>query len=81
MSVQRARKVSVGIFGSLMGFSLILGPLMINSAASALFVLSIAGLGYAAYTSNTMAFPGDVVPQSATASVWVLQVLELAWEV
>ena len=70
MPVPRARKVSVGIFGALMGFSLILGPLMINSAASALVVLSIAGFGYAAYTSNTMAFPGDVVPQSATASVW-----------
>lgn len=70
MAVQRARKVSVSIFGSLMGFSLILGPLMINSPASALVVLSIAGFGYAAYTSNTMAFPGDVVPQSAIASVW-----------
>jgi ACS family hexuronate transporter-like MFS transporter len=30
----------------------------------------MAGFGYAAYTANTMAFPADVVPKSATASVW-----------
>ena len=35
-----------------------------------LVILSLASFGYAAYTANTMAFPGDVVPQSATASVW-----------
>ncbi len=70
MPVPKARKVSVGIFGSLMGLSLIIGPLLISSTASALVVFSLAGFGYAAYTSNSMAFPGDVVPQSATASVW-----------
>lgn len=68
--VPRARKISVGIFGSMTGLSLILGPLLIHSAAGALTVLSLAGFGYAAYTANTMAFPADVVPQSATASVW-----------
>lgn len=68
--VPRARKIAVGLFGSLMASSLILGPLVISSPASALIILSIAGFGYAAYTSNSMAFPGDVVPQSATASVW-----------
>lgn len=70
VSVQRARKISVGIFGSLLALALILGPIIISSPASALTVLSIAGFGYAAYTANTMAFPGDVVPQSAVASVW-----------
>jgi ACS family hexuronate transporter-like MFS transporter len=69
-SVPRARKISVGIFGGLMACSLIMGPFIISSPASALIVLSLASFGYAAYTSNTMAFPGDVVPQSATASVW-----------
>jgi len=54
----------------IMALSLILGPFVIVSPASALIVLSLAGFGYAAYTSNSMAFPGDVVPQSATASVW-----------
>jgi len=65
-----ARKISVGIFGTLMGFSLIGGPFIISSPATALIVLSFASFGYAAYTANSMAFPGDVVPQSATASVW-----------
>lgn len=68
--VPRARKTAAGIFGALMGFTLILGPLVIVSPASAIVVLSLAGFGYAGYTSNSMAFPGDVVPQSATASVW-----------
>jgi MFS transporter, ACS family, hexuronate transporter len=68
--IPKARKISVGIFGALMGLSLMMGPFIINSPASALIVLSLASFGYAAYTSNTMAFPGDVVPQSATASVW-----------
>lgn len=68
--VFRARKIAVGIFGCIMALSLILGPFIINTPFTALAVLSFAGFGYAAYTSNTMAFPGDVVPKSATASVW-----------
>lgn len=68
--IPKARKIAVALFGSLMALSLILGPFIIVSPASALIVLSISSFGYAAYTSNTMAFPGDVVPQSATASVW-----------
>lgn len=70
MPIPRARKVAVAIFGTLLGLSLILGPIIISSPASALVILSLASFGYAAYTANTMAFPGDVVPQSATASVW-----------
>ena len=65
-----ARKISVGIFGSMMALSLILGPLFIDGPIGALIVLAVAGFGYAAYTANTMAFPADVVPKSATASVW-----------
>lgn len=70
VAVSRARKISVGIFGTLLGLALILGPLVISTPATALVVLSVAGFGYAAYTANTMAFPADVVPLSATASVW-----------
>ncbi len=68
--IPKARKISVGIFGALIALSLILGPFIISSPASAIVILSLASFGYAAYTANTMAFPGDVVPQSATASVW-----------
>ncbi|TAM93329.1 MAG: MFS transporter [Chitinophagaceae bacterium] len=70
ISIPKARKISVGLFGTMLGLSLILGPLLISSAMVALAILSIAGFSYAAYTANTMAFPADVVPQSATASVW-----------
>ncbi len=68
--IPKARKVSVAIFGGLMGLSLVLGPFIITTPASALVILSLASFGYAAYTANTMTFPADVVPQSATASVW-----------
>lgn len=70
MPVPRARKVAAALFGTMMGLSLILGPLVISSLLSASIVLSLAAFAYAAYTANTMAFPADVVPQSATASVW-----------
>jgi MFS transporter, ACS family, hexuronate transporter len=68
--IPKARKIAVGIFGLIMAFSLIMGPLVINGPVAALIVLAIAGFGYASYTANTMAFPADVVPPSATASVW-----------
>lgn len=70
VAIPRARKIAVGLFGSIMALSLISGPFVIVSPATALAVLALAGFGYAAYTANTMAFPGDVVPSNATASVW-----------
>ncbi len=70
MPIPKARKIAVGLFGSLLAFSLILGPVVIGSPVSAIVVLSLASFGYASYTANSMAFPGDVVPQSAAASVW-----------
>ncbi|MFT3705572.1 MAG: MFS transporter [Agriterribacter sp.] len=68
--VSKARKISVAVFGMIMVLSLLSGPFIIHSAATALIVLAVAGFGYAAYTANTMTFPADVVPKSATASVW-----------
>lgn len=70
--IPMARRIAVGIFGSIMAFSLMLGPFMIHGPYAALVVIALAGFGYAAYTSNTMAFPADVVPLSATASVYGL---------
>jgi len=72
MAVHKARKLSVTLFGLLTAVSLILGPLIIHTPTVALIVLAIAGFGYAAYTANTMAFPADVVPKNAVASVWGL---------
>ncbi|MBN1183985.1 MAG: MFS transporter [Bacteroidales bacterium] len=68
--IHKARKIAVAIFGLMMAFSLILGPFVINGPAGAIIILAIAGFGYTAYTANTMAMPADVVPPSATASVW-----------
>lgn len=68
--VHKARKISVGIFGIILALALISGPFVIVDPTTALVVLSIAGFAHAAYTSNTMAFPADVVPLNATASVW-----------
>jgi ACS family hexuronate transporter-like MFS transporter len=68
--IPRARKIAAGVFGTMMGASLVAGPLVIVNPATALAVLAVAGFGYAAYTANTMAFPADVVPGNATASVW-----------
>ncbi len=70
MATGKARKIAVTFFGLLPGLALILGPFVISTPATALIILSVAGFGYAAYTSNTMAFPADVVPLNATASVW-----------
>ena len=70
--IHKARKIAVFIFGLMMVFPLLLGPLLINGPAAAIIILAITGFGYTAYTSNTMAMPADVVPPSATASVWGL---------
>jgi ACS family hexuronate transporter-like MFS transporter len=70
IAIPKARKLSVTIFGLIMALSLISGPFIIKGPAGALIVLAVAGFGYAAYTANTMAFPADVVPENATASVW-----------
>jgi ACS family hexuronate transporter-like MFS transporter len=70
--IPKARKIGAGIFGSIMAFSLMLGPFMINGPMSALVVLALAGFGYASLSANMLAFPADVVPLSATASVWGL---------
>ena len=70
--IPKARKIGAGICGSIMAFSLILGPFMIHGPISALVVLALAGFGYASLSANMLAFPADVVPLSATASVWGL---------
>lgn len=70
--IPKARKIGAGLFGSIMVFSLILGPFLITGPYSALAVLALAGFGYASCSANMLAFPADVVPLSATASVWGL---------
>jgi ACS family hexuronate transporter-like MFS transporter len=70
--VPRARKLAVSIFALTMAAALLSGPWVIRGPLSALVVLATAGFGWAAYTANTLAFPADVVPRRATATVWGL---------
>jgi len=70
--IPKARKLSVGIFITIMGGALILAPFVITTAVSALVFFSLAGFGYTAYLANALAYPADVVPKSAVASVWGL---------
>jgi len=70
--IPKARKIAVGIAGSLMCLPLLLAPLIVRTPMTALILFGISGFGYTAYTANSLAFPADVVPKSATASVWGL---------
>ena len=70
--VPRARKLAASLFALTMAAALLSGPLVIHGPRSALAVLAVAGFGWAAYTANTLAFPADVVPARATATVWGL---------
>jgi ACS family hexuronate transporter-like MFS transporter len=70
--VPRARKLAVSIFALTMAAALLSGPFVIHGPRSALGVLAVAAFGWAAYTANTLAFPADVVPRRATATVWGL---------
>jgi len=68
--IPRARKTAVGIFGSIIALPLLAGPFLITGPNSALAVLAIAGFGYSAFSANAIALTPDVVPKSATASVY-----------
>jgi ACS family hexuronate transporter-like MFS transporter len=72
LAIHKARKLAVSVFALTLAAALLSGPLVISGPASALAVLSVAGFGWAAYTANTLAFPADVVPQRAVATVWGL---------
>jgi ACS family hexuronate transporter-like MFS transporter len=68
--VPLARRMALGIFGGIIVLSLLIGPFLINGPTVALTVLALAGFGYAGFSANAMAFTPDVVPPSATASVY-----------
>ncbi|MBL9193142.1 MAG: MFS transporter [Opitutaceae bacterium] len=70
MEVNRARKTGVTVFAFLM-LSMI--PAIVTSHAGlAIGLVSLAAFGYAGYTANTLAFPAEVFPKKAVASVWGL---------
>jgi ACS family hexuronate transporter-like MFS transporter len=70
--IHKARKIAVGIAGSIMGGSLLIAPFVVTTPMSALIIFGISGFGFTAYNANSLAFPADVVPKTAAASVWGL---------
>lgn len=70
--IHKARKLSVCISAGIMAVPLLAAPFIITSPVSALIVFGITGFGYTSYTANSLACPADIVPASATATVWGL---------
>jgi ACS family hexuronate transporter-like MFS transporter len=70
--VPKARLIAVSVSAGIMGVSLLLAPFLITTPMSALIIFGIVGFGYTSYTANAMAIPADVVPASASATVWGL---------
>lgn len=72
MAIHKARKLSICLSAAIMAGPLLLAPFIIHSPISALIVFGITGFGYTSYTANSLATPADIVPASATATVWGL---------
>jgi ACS family hexuronate transporter-like MFS transporter len=70
--IPKARKIAVTVAVLIMGISLLLGPFVITSPLSALLIFGLAGFGYTAFNANVLAYPADVFPKNAAASVWGL---------
>jgi len=70
MPVPRARKLATACFASLMLCTI--PAILTDSAWLAIALVSLTTFGYTGYTANTLAFPADVFPKNAVASVWGL---------
>lgn len=60
--------ISAGVMAAL----LLAAPFFITSPVSAIIIFGITRFGYTSYTANLLACPADIVPASATATVWGL---------
>lgn len=72
MPIPDARKLSLCISAGIMAAPLLLAPFIVITPVSSLIIFGIAGFGYTSYTANSLACPADIVPPSATATVWGL---------
>ncbi len=68
--VPKARKASTALFALLMLATI--PAIFTSNAWLAIALVSLTTFGYTGYTANTLAFPADVFPKSAIASVWGL---------
>lgn len=65
-----ARKASTAFFATLMLSTI--PAILTDSAPLAIALIAVTTFGYTGYTANTLAFPADVFPSRAVASVWGL---------
>lgn len=65
-----ARKASTALFALLMTCSI--PAILTDNSWLAIALISVTTFGYTGYTANTLAFPADVFPKQAVASVWGL---------
>lgn len=72
MPIHKARKLSLCISAFIMAAPLLVAPFILITPISSLIIFGIAGFGYTSYTANSLACPADIVPPSATATVWGL---------
>lgn len=72
VAIPKARIIAVSLSAGIMGLALFAAPFIITTPMTALIIFGIVGFGYTSYTANALAIPADIVPPSATASVWGL---------
>jgi len=70
MDVPRARKAATAVFALLMLCTI--PAILTSNAWVAIALISLTTFGYTGYTANTLAFPPDVFPKNAVATVWGL---------
>ena len=70
LAVPTARKAATAVFALLMLCTI--PAILTDNAALAIALISLTTFGYTGYTANTLAFPADVFPKQALASVWGL---------
>ncbi|MEO5999904.1 MAG: MFS transporter [Chitinophagaceae bacterium] len=70
--IPKARKIALGLYGTIMSVPLLLAPFIVHTPMEALVMFGLTSFGYTSYTANALALPADVFPKSAAASVWGL---------
>jgi ACS family hexuronate transporter-like MFS transporter len=70
--IPKARMIAINLSAGIMAVALLTAPFIIHTPMTALIIFGIVGFGYTSYTANALAIPADVVPNSATATVWGL---------
>ena len=70
MASSVARKASTSVFALLMLSSI--PAILTSNSWWSIALVSVTTFGYTGYTANTLAFPADVFPKNAVASIWGL---------